>query len=54
MATMAEVSVITDNHHAHETNEKCRIFRTDYGHSEVAAHFGNGMYYTTIIVPVIP
>ena len=25
-------------------NENCRIFRTDYGHTEVAAHFGNGIY----------
>lgn len=23
-----------------------RIFRTDYGHTEVAAHFGSGMYMT--------
>lgn len=23
-----------------------RIFRTDYGHSEVAAHFGSGMFRT--------
>ena len=22
----------------------CRIFRTDYGHTEVAAHFGNGTF----------
>lgn len=26
-----------------------RIFRTDYGHTEVAAHFGNGKEKTVIV-----
>lgn len=26
----------------------CRIFRTDYGHSEVAAHFGNGTFLSSL------
>jgi hypothetical protein len=27
-----------------------RIFRTDYGHTEVAAHFGNGEYYIYLLL----
>ena len=30
------------------SNKYLRIFRTDYGHTEVAAHFGNGTYITPI------
>lgn len=29
-----------------------RIFRTDYGHTEVAAHFGSGM--SCFVVPHLP
>lgn len=30
----------------------CRIFRTDYGHTEVAAHFGNGKPFRIPLDPV--
>jgi glutamate synthase (NADH) len=31
-----------------------RIFRTDYGHTEVAAHFGNGEFHIDLFVIRIP
>lgn len=41
LATVAEVSRVSPLSET-RADRLCRIFRTDYGHTEVAAHFGNG------------
>ena len=41
MAAVAEVSMLIYESEA-SIQIYHRIFRTDYGHTEVAAHFGNG------------
>ena len=48
MATMAQVCN-SKGFSSDVADILLRIFRTDYGHTEVAAHFGNGECYTYLL-----